>query len=112
MKSGEELQDLFTSPNALFIGVCEGWVKSEDYFNKFFTCTFSTTIKLQLYDYTCYGCTTIDFPQHHHLVKKSQASDYQHLSDFLHIYDILKEITSVRKYENLRQANVKKIHSQ
>ena len=71
VKSGEELQDLFTSPNALFIGVCEGWVKSEDYFNKFFTCTFSTTIKLQLYDYTCYGCTTIDFPQHHHLFKKS-----------------------------------------
>ena len=40
VKRGEELQDLFTSPNALFIGVCEGWVKSEDYFNKFFTCTF------------------------------------------------------------------------
>ena len=32
VKSGEELQDLFTSPNALFIGVCEGWVKSEEYF--------------------------------------------------------------------------------
>ena len=40
VKSGEELQDLFTSPNALFIGVCKGWVKSEEYFNKFFTCTF------------------------------------------------------------------------
>ncbi len=50
------------------------------------------TIKLQLYDYTCYGCTTvelwlynyrgysrttIDFPQRHHLVKKSQIPDYQ-----------------------------------
>ena len=32
MKSGEELRELFTSPNALFIGVCEGWVKSEEYF--------------------------------------------------------------------------------
>ena len=32
VKSGEELRDLFTSPNALFIGVCEGWVKSEEYF--------------------------------------------------------------------------------
>ena len=32
MKSGEELRDLFTSPNALFIGICEGWVKSEEYF--------------------------------------------------------------------------------
>ena len=40
VKSVEELQDLFTSPNALFIGVCKGWVKSEEYFNKFFTCTF------------------------------------------------------------------------
>ena len=80
MKSGEELQNLFTSPNALFIGVCEGWVKSEDYFNKFFTCTFSTTI---------------DFPQRRHLIKKSQVLDYQHLSYLLHIYDILKEIISV-----------------
>ena len=57
--------------------------------NKPYSCT---TIKLQLYDYTCYGCTTvelwlynyrgysrttIDFPQRHHLVKKSQISDYQ-----------------------------------
>ena len=42
---------------------------------------------------------------------KSQAFDYQYLSGFLHIYDILKEIISVWKYENLRQANVKKIHS-
>ena len=32
MKSGEELRELFTSPNALFIGVCEGWVKSEEYY--------------------------------------------------------------------------------
>ena len=31
MKSGEELRELFTSPNALFIGVCEGKVKSEEY---------------------------------------------------------------------------------
>ena len=59
------------------------------------------TIKLQLYDYTCYGCTTIelwlynyrgysrtttDFPQRHHLVKKSQTSDYQQVSILLHIY--------------------------
>ena len=40
VKSGEELQNLFTSPNALFIGVCEGGVKSEEYFNRFFICTF------------------------------------------------------------------------
>ena len=32
VKSGEELSLLFTSPNALFIGRCEGWVKSEEYF--------------------------------------------------------------------------------
>ena len=32
VKSGEELSLLFTSSNALFIGVCEGWVKSEEYF--------------------------------------------------------------------------------
>ena len=32
VKSGEELRELFTSPNALFIGVCEGWVKSEEYY--------------------------------------------------------------------------------
>ena len=31
MKSGEEFRELFTSPNALFIGICEGWVKSEEY---------------------------------------------------------------------------------
>ncbi|WP_228119451.1 hypothetical protein, partial [Segatella copri] len=68
-------------------------------------------IELWLYNYRGYSRTTIDFSQRHHLVKKSQASDYQHLSDFLHIYDILKEIISVWKYENLRQANVKKIHS-
>ena len=34
VKSGEEFQELFTSPNALFIGVCEGWVKSEEYLAK------------------------------------------------------------------------------
>ena len=32
MKSGEELSLLFTLGNALFIGVCGGWVKSEEYF--------------------------------------------------------------------------------
>lgn len=32
VKSGEELSLLFTSSNALFIEVCEGWVKSEEYF--------------------------------------------------------------------------------
>ena len=32
VKSGEELSLLFTSPNALFIRGCEGWVKSEEYF--------------------------------------------------------------------------------
>ena len=32
MKSGEELSLLFTSPNALLIGRCEGWVKSDEYF--------------------------------------------------------------------------------
>ena len=32
VKSGEELSLLFTSPNALFIGVCVGRVKSEEYF--------------------------------------------------------------------------------
>ena len=34
VKSGEEFQELFTSQNALFIGVCEGWVKSEEYLAK------------------------------------------------------------------------------
>ena len=32
VKSGEELSLLFTSSYALFIGACEGWVKSEEYF--------------------------------------------------------------------------------
>ena len=32
VKSGEELSLLFTLGNALFIGVYEGWVKSEEYF--------------------------------------------------------------------------------
>ena len=31
---------LFTSPNALFIGVCEGWVKSEEYLAKFSAATY------------------------------------------------------------------------
>ena len=75
--------------------------------NKTYSCT---TIRLQLYDYTCYGCTTIelwlynyrgysrttiDFPQRHHLVKKSQTPDYQRVSILLHICDILKETISV-----------------
>ena len=32
VKSGEEFRELFTQGNALFIGVCEGRVKSEEYF--------------------------------------------------------------------------------
>ena len=32
VKSGEEFRELFTLGNALFIGVCEGRVKSEEYF--------------------------------------------------------------------------------
>ena len=32
VKSGEELSLLFTLGNALFIWVCGGWVKSEEYF--------------------------------------------------------------------------------
>ena len=32
VKSGEEFRELFTLGNALFIGGCEGWVKSEEYF--------------------------------------------------------------------------------
>ena len=32
VKSGEEFPKLFTLGNALFIGVCEGRVKSEEYF--------------------------------------------------------------------------------
>lgn len=31
VKSGEELRELFTTLNTLFIEVCEGWVKSEEY---------------------------------------------------------------------------------
>ena len=42
-----------------------------------------------------YSCTTIDFPQRHHLVKKSQTSDYQQVLVPLHICDILKETISV-----------------
>ena len=42
-----------------------------------------------------YSCTTIDFPQRHHLVKKSQTSDYQQVLILLHIYDILKGTISV-----------------
>ena len=46
MKSGEELRELFTSPNALFIGVCEGWVKSEEYLAKFSAATYCRKILL------------------------------------------------------------------
>ena len=46
MKSGEELRELFTSPNALFIGVCEGWVKSEEYLAKFSAATYCRLILL------------------------------------------------------------------
>ena len=42
-----------------------------------------------------YSCTTIDFPQRHHLVKKSQTPDYQQVLILLHIYDILKGTISV-----------------
>ena len=46
VKSGEELRDLFTSPNALFIGDSEEWVKSEEYY-------FSLNeIPLQMYQIT------------------------------------------------------------
>ena len=41
------------------------------------------------------SCTTIDFPQRHHLVKKSQTPDYQQVLILLHIYDILKGTISV-----------------
>ena len=54
-----------------------------------------TTVELQLYNYRGYSRTTIDFPQRHHLVKKSQISDYQQVFIPLHICDILKEIISV-----------------
>ena len=46
MKSGEELRELFTSPNALFIGVCEGWVKSEEYLAKISAATYCRKILL------------------------------------------------------------------
>ena len=52
VKSGEELQDLFTSPNALFIGVCEGKVKSEEYLAKFSAATYCCNI-LPLHPYRC-----------------------------------------------------------
>ena len=42
-----------------------------------------------------YSCTTIDFPQRHHLVKKSQTPDYQQVLILLHICDILKGTISV-----------------
>ena len=44
VKSGEELRELFTPPNALFIGVCEGWVKSEEYLAKFSAATYCRKI--------------------------------------------------------------------
>ena len=46
MKSGEELRELFTSPNALFIGVYEGRVKSEEYLAKFSAATYCRLILL------------------------------------------------------------------
>mgnify|MGYP004570956745 FL=1 len=52
MKSGEELRELFTSPNALFIGVCEGKVKSEEYLAKFSAATYCCNI-LPLHPYRC-----------------------------------------------------------
>ena len=56
MKSGEELRELFTSPNALFIGVCEGRVKSEEYLAKFSAATFCCMILLldTAAKYCCY----------------------------------------------------------
>ena len=44
MKSGEELRELFTPPNALFIGVCGGKVKSEEYLAKFSAATYCRKI--------------------------------------------------------------------
>ena len=52
MKSGEELRELFTSPNALFIGVCEGKVKSEEYLAKSSAATYCCNI-LPLHPYRC-----------------------------------------------------------
>ena len=52
VKSGEELRELFTSPNALFIGVCEGKVKSEEYLAKFSAATYCCNI-LPLHPYRC-----------------------------------------------------------
>ena len=46
VKSGEELRDLFTSPNALFIGDSEEWVKSEEYYFSW------NEIPLQMYQIT------------------------------------------------------------
>ena len=60
-----------------------------------YTCYGCTTVELWLYNYRGYSCTTIDFPQRHHLVKKSQTSDYQRVSILLHICDILKETISI-----------------
>ena len=52
VKSGEELRELFTPPNALFIGVCGGKVKSEEYLAKFSAATYCCNI-LPLYPYRC-----------------------------------------------------------
>ena len=57
MKSGEELRELFTSPNALFIGVCEGWVKSEEYLAKFSATTYCCCILPQHTVTIPYRCT-------------------------------------------------------
>ena len=46
VKRGEELRELFTSPNALFIGVCEGWVKSEEYLAKISAATYRHSLLL------------------------------------------------------------------
>ena len=63
MKSGEELRELFTSPNALFIGVCEGRVKSEEYLAKFSAATFCCMILLldTAARYCCYTLSQHSF---------------------------------------------------
>ena len=52
VKSGEELRELFTSPNALFIGVCEGTVKSEESLAQFSAAPYCCNI-LPLHPYRC-----------------------------------------------------------
>ena len=61
VKSGEELRELFTPPNALFIGVCGGWVKSEEYLAK-----FSATTPLSLHSFYLFSecdCKSTQFPR-------------------------------------------------